>query len=103
MPNMDRITLVIKWAGAQKALLYYVIDNGNVIDVSSQRAERHGEISITYDAEASAAHHIEWSLMFPAKTLGDLHASARLEGSTTTSSKKANGNQKHHWVEDLSL
>lgn len=100
---MDRITFKIRWSGAQEALLYYLIDNGEVIDVSAQDVVGRGEITVTYEAASSAAHRIEWSLMFPTRTLSELSASASLVGSMRTISRDADADQRHHWAKGMNL
>ena len=104
---MDVILFEITWSGAQDARLYYLIDNDHLVlkkdspHPQSVTIER-GKISIKYEVTKRPAHHIEWSLMFPGKTLSGLKARAVLN-SDDPKTQSAQGDLKHHWVETLDV
>jgi hypothetical protein len=101
---MDTIIFEITWSGSQDARLYYLIDNDHVVTTTSTLAPHtesvtvgRGHVRVKYQIEHAPAHRIEWSLMFPGKTLSDLETSASVNGGEKQT-KSAADDQKQHWV-----
>lgn len=106
---MDTIVLVITWSGSQEARLYYLLDNDTLVsghnarvNVATSQVVGRGEVHLTYDILAAAAHRLEWSLVFPGKTLADLKAHATLNAEQPVT-QSAEDDQKNHWVGGVDL
>lgn len=91
---MDDVVFEITWDGSQQAELYYLADNEKVV---AGRLVGRGKIRVDYKRRTAVGHHLEWSLMFPGKTLSGLKAAATVNGGDPVPAK-AKGNQKQHWA-----
>jgi hypothetical protein len=69
---MEKVTFTVRWDGAERCQLVYVIDNGE-LKASNVETEP-GRISVSYDVQQATTHVLEWSLLFPGRTRTGLSA-----------------------------
>lgn len=107
--DMDKITFEITWAGSQEGLLFYLIHNDRVIPLATNEEEHkgwiivgRGRVRVVYEAARASVHRLEWSLMFPGRTLSDVEVSVSVNGGEPQK-KSPDGDPKHHWVGAMDL
>ncbi len=80
------IVFRIRWDG-DTAALDHLVYNGVFVTESPSYAP--GEVSVTFRRPREAAHVFEWTLLFPAKKLQNLSATASIDGTGSTLATKA--------------
>jgi len=81
MPT-EKVTFTIRWSGADRAELFFIIDNGKLKKANVQSDP--GQLVITYEVEKAEVHVVTWSLLFPGETRSDLIATYTRDGGGTS-------------------
>lgn len=93
-----KIEFTVVWNGNKEATLFFLLDGGVVVSLAGMHTTGTGKIVVSYLADNTGVHVIEWGLTFPGTKIGGFAATARIADGPVQDLAAEDAEQEHKWT-----